>query len=70
MNDVSLNGKVYDVSNDCSLIDKNNILNIHKYLIKKKHKIKRDLGILNWYFYNVKFWRTINCRQCNMFVFR
>lgn len=34
MNDVALNGKVYDVSNDCSLNDKNNILNIHKYLIK------------------------------------
>ena len=38
MNDVALNGKVYYVSNECSLNDIDNILNIHKYLIKKQNE--------------------------------
>ena len=38
MNDVALNGKVYYVSNECSLNDIDSILNIHKYLIKKQNE--------------------------------
>ena len=34
-----LNGYVYDFSFDFNIIDTNNIINIHKYLMKK-HDIK------------------------------
>ena len=36
---IGLNGYVYDFSVDYNIIDTSNIINIHKYLIKK-HDIK------------------------------
>ena len=35
--EVSLNGNVYDFSVDYNSVDKSDILNIHKYLIKKNN---------------------------------
>ena len=36
--EVSLNGNVYDFSVDYNSIDKSDILNIHKYLMKNNNK--------------------------------
>ena len=35
--EVSLNGNVYDFSVDCNSIDRSDIQNIHKYLMKKNN---------------------------------
>ena len=35
MNEISLNGTVYNLSIDRSAIKKEDILNIHEYLVKK-----------------------------------
>ena len=35
MNEISLNGTVYNLSIDRSAIEKEGILNIHEYLVKK-----------------------------------
>ena len=43
--DVSLNGNVYNVSEDYNSIDKSNILNFHKYLMTKNN-IKQCLALL------------------------
>ena len=41
-----LNKNVYDFSVDNNMIDTSNIINIHKYLMKK-HNIKRCLDFLS-----------------------
>ena len=46
--DVSLNGMVYDFSVDHSSIKIEDILNIHEYLMVKKH-MKQCLGLLKKY---------------------
>ena len=44
-----LNGYVYKFSADCSITGTNNIINIHKYFMKK-HDIKQCLTLLKEYF--------------------
>ena len=46
--EVSLNGMVYDFSVDHSSIKIEDILNIHEYLMVKKH-MKQCLGLLKKY---------------------
>ena len=46
--EVSLNGMVYDFSVDHSSIKIEDILNIHEYLMVKKH-MKQCLGLLKEY---------------------
>ena len=43
MKKAGINGLVYKFSVDYNVIDTNNIINVHKYLIKK-HDIKQCLG--------------------------
>lgn len=48
MTGISFNGTMYIFSAFYGLISEANIINIHKYLIKK-HKIKQYSGFLNGY---------------------
>ena len=46
MKDTGSNGYLYDVSVDYDAIAVGDILDIHKYLMKKNNMIKKCLGLL------------------------
>ena len=46
-----LNGYVYEFSVDYNIIETSNIIDIHKYLMKKKCQ-KVMLGIINYFWYS------------------
>ena len=46
MKKTGLNGYVYDFSVDYDAITVDNILDIHKYLLKKNNMIQKCLGLL------------------------
>ena len=56
MMETELNRSVYDFSVGCNIIDASNIINIHKYLIKKEwHSIKCYIYIYNIFYIYIKY---------------